>query len=371
MIRVLDRYIARSFLYSYLLSFLVMVGLRILIDLFLNLDEFAERDRVTDQSRPTLEVLSNIFSYYGNHLFIYFSQMSGIIVLVAAAFTVVRMNRSREMTAIMASGLSLYRAIAPIVIVGLGLNLLLLIDQEVIIPRVADRLVRDHDDAVGNEPFTVWHFTDRYNNVTTAHKYYPSEQKMEDVVILLRDDNLMVTGKIVAPSAIWDQQRGRWSLEDGMRVNRMEEGIGTFTREPTQLSTPIAFYDTDLTPSEIVLRQTSQWLNLMSTRSLGKLSRRSEFVGRQDLAAIRHQRFTRPIVNMLLLLLGLPFVLDREGHSIWVRGALCVGVTGLFVVTIFICEQLSYSQLSPIVAAWLPVMIFGPISVLALDGIKT
>ena len=40
--KILDRYVAKNFLIGYAIAFCVLIGLRIIIDLFVNLDEFTE-----------------------------------------------------------------------------------------------------------------------------------------------------------------------------------------------------------------------------------------------------------------------------------------------------------------------------------------
>ena len=40
--KILDRYVVKNFLIGYAIAFCVLLGLRIIIDLFVNLDEFAE-----------------------------------------------------------------------------------------------------------------------------------------------------------------------------------------------------------------------------------------------------------------------------------------------------------------------------------------
>ena len=38
--KILDKYIAKNFLIGYVIAFCVLIGLRVIIDLFVNLDEF-------------------------------------------------------------------------------------------------------------------------------------------------------------------------------------------------------------------------------------------------------------------------------------------------------------------------------------------
>ena len=60
--RTLDRYIVRSFVSAALLTLVALMLLRILSDLFFNMDEFVEHGAVRD-------VLHGMFSYYGYHVF--------------------------------------------------------------------------------------------------------------------------------------------------------------------------------------------------------------------------------------------------------------------------------------------------------------
>ena len=57
--KILDKYIAKNFIIGYLISLMVLVGLRIVIDLFVNLDEFAEHANL-----GPMAVLGNVFLLY-------------------------------------------------------------------------------------------------------------------------------------------------------------------------------------------------------------------------------------------------------------------------------------------------------------------
>ena len=145
----LDRYVAKNFLVGYAIAFCVLMGLRIIIDLFVNLDEFTEHlDTLT-----TIEVFKNIFMFYLLNSLLYFRDFAGMITVVAAAFSFGKMIRSNELIAIMASGVSLKRTIGPIIFLSLLLTGVFVINQEFIIPPLADELVRDHDDIPGEESY--------------------------------------------------------------------------------------------------------------------------------------------------------------------------------------------------------------------------
>ena len=58
--KILDRYIAKNFIIGYIIAFTVLIGLCVVIDLFVSLDEFAEHHA----DLGTLAVLKNIYNYY-------------------------------------------------------------------------------------------------------------------------------------------------------------------------------------------------------------------------------------------------------------------------------------------------------------------
>ena len=146
---ILDRYIIRNMLFSYVIIFAIFVGLRIVVDLFTQIDEF------TENLIPAQQVAQNILSYYGYHLFQYYQEFSGPIVVFAALFTLFRIRRANETVIILSSGISLYRLLWPVVLVGILLNGLLVVNQELIIPRIADKLVRKQENAGGDKIMLV------------------------------------------------------------------------------------------------------------------------------------------------------------------------------------------------------------------------
>ena len=68
-----------------------------------------------------------------------------------------------------------------------------------------------------------------------------------------------------------------------------------------------------------------------------------------------------------MLLVAVPFILSRERN---IKASALMTVLMVVIVYIFIygCR---YVGLSPVVAAWLPILVFGPVSAVMLDAVKT
>ncbi len=377
MIKTIDRYLLRSFLTNYLLSLFVMISLYVTLDLSVNFDEF------TEESPPVREVLRNIASFYGYNLFLYFSQLSGVITLFAAAITLARMQRSNELTALLAGGTSMYRLAAPIIAAGLAMNALWIVDQEVVLPRVAYKLVRPRDDVEGRRTYGVWFLKDGSARLLSAVRFHPADRLLARMIVMERDAAGMLTGVVTADFAQWDAARRGWSLKRGMRVHRVGNSSDTLAAEDGIRREGLAFYESDLTPEEIVLRQSAEWMSFLSLRELGELQRR-EVVSAGRVAQIRHARFTQPINNVLLLLLGIVFFLRREPSSVIVQGgkalAVCascfvIGFFGVHLIgaiqTDLVLPYVGAVSIPPALPAWFPTILFTPVCVVLLWDVKT
>jgi len=369
--KIIDRYVAREYMISYLIAMAVVLSLRVLIDLLIEFDEFAET-RSSGAAPGVLEVIYNIFGYYGPKLFEYFRDFSGTIILLAAAFSLARLTRNNELVAVLASGISLKRIIAPIVFLGILLNMLMVCDQELILPRLADKLSRRHDEMAELRLLHNVFLPDRNNSLVYARTYDHGSKTMTDVRILLRDKGQMIS-RITAEGARWDGQA--WELDD---AGACYFEIGDERKSLSETRGDISRWPSDLTPEYLWLQRHSAYKGLMSTAELTDLLRRNlRPADRAETISEKHFRFTDPIINMVMLLLGLPMLVSREKRSTKTAMFFAfAGAGGCFIAT-FACKLLAGSgiyvgaDLKQLFLISLPVIVFLPLSVLALDGIKT
>ena len=366
--KTLDRYILRSFFVNYFFAMTILIGLYIILDLFVNLDEFTQM-RTTGIS----QTISRIADYYGHNLFMYFSQLAGVISVVAACFTLGRLHMSNELTAIMSSGASLYRVATPLLLAGLAMNFLWFVDQEVVIPSFAQKLARKHGDLESSKTFSVNFLPDRRNGnaMLSAAKFNPAAMEMRGVVILIRDENNRMTEVIQADQARWDPERSEWHFENGFATTL---AVGETGENTTGLGhRPVVEYKSSLTPREMALQQSAQWTQFLSLAELNRLQSYFSAAGVGEFVRMKHARLTTVFMNMTLLCIGIPFFLNRERPSIIVLGGKCLLACGLCYAATFLCNTVEITALNidPALPPWLPFVIFAPIAVVLLDGIRT
>lgn len=407
--KIIDRYVLFTFLKNYLISFMVLVGMYVVLDMVFNFDDLTNIRGKGMQGTTEVGLfttIANIADYYLYQSFLFFVHLSGIIPVLAAAFTLMRLSRFNELTAILASGVPLLRVAMPIILAGVVLNALMIVDQEIVIPRLTDKLTRDHNEIAsdGGKWFQIIGMQSGDRALLYAARYYPPfgerPATMEQVDVVEREEQERVTtdesgrevrrrvfqprAHVSADRAVWNAQTSEWDLftqdratEQWVRQGRRVVGLG-IDAPRTDVQT-VASYPSTITPQEISLYKSSDWVELLSTRSIDELLARPGSYGQTDLLRMKHLRFTQPIMNVILLLLAIPCVLTRTPGYLKAAVTRCLVLTGLSMGTVFLAQQLATQPLLagslgahwPAFMAWLPIFIWGPIAVFLLDRVKT
>jgi lipopolysaccharide export LptBFGC system permease protein LptF len=363
----LDKYVAVNFIIGYVIAFSVLMGLRIVIDLFVNLDEFAEG---ADMGGAV--VLQNVFEYYKAQMYLYFRDFAGMITVVAAVFSVGKMVRNNELIAVMASGVSLKRILMPILLIALVLTAVYVIDQEVLIPNNAEKLVRSHDTVEGKKYLDVWFIEDAQSSLICSPSFEVSAQTMHNPIIFIRqkvnDYYFRGIAQVRADSATYIGD-GKWQFQNGIKMTRPQN-------PQTQSSTeePVEFYQTDITPKDIPIRRQANFLDLLSSAQLAELLRNGgKIKDRAELYAQKHDRITTPIINFIMLMVALPILICREPKDMKAAVTISFTLTSLCFIFTFLCKMAAgeFGFLRPEIWSWLPVAVFFPVAIIQLDSMKT
>ncbi len=367
--KILDRYIAKSFLVGYLVAFCVLIGLRVIIEMFVKLDEFAELS-----SHGMLNVVIHVLRFYGYRTTVYFRDIAGVITVVAAAFSLGKMVRSNELVAMIASGVSAKRIVGPILVLAVFFAGLSIADQELLIPAISDKLVQKPDEWEGEESFSVWFINDNNGSLICSNRYDGATATLRQPTIILRKPTSTplvweVTGEITADSAQFDEKTGQWNLINGVLLSADPNKPG---------ARPIASYAAkDLTAKDIPINQRAGLNSLLSFRQLSALAAHNTSLKTTvELLSQKHFRLTDALINLTMLMVSLPVLICRDPRTM--KSAVLVSflLTAACFVTTFVCRMLSTEvefagRVMPELWAWLPVFIFMPIAFIELDSMKT
>ncbi len=146
---LIDRYIARRFLANFVILLVMLYVFAVSIDLILQLDEFVKAARETvgpDAGLLTLiaALIGMVVDFHGPRIFQFYAYMVGLVSVGAMGFTFAQMHRAGELVAMLSSGVQLHRVAVPVLVTAFALNVVQFLNQELVLPVLAPRLIRSH-----------------------------------------------------------------------------------------------------------------------------------------------------------------------------------------------------------------------------------
>jgi lipopolysaccharide export system permease protein len=376
---IIDRYLLRQFVQTFVICFCSLTGLYIVIDGFANLEEFIS---YAEKQGGLLKVMGE---YYAYRTLSFFDSTSALLALISAMFTVTWIQRHNELTALEAAGIPKARIIKPVIAAGIAIALLAVANREFVIPGIRQHLSHNAQDLGGS---TGKPLQPRFDYETDVWFGGPGSKTFADEQRIFKPDFHMPSGldrygsRLVAEDALY--QPPREGRPGGYLFRNLEQPKG-LEKEPSLAlaGRPVLLTPRDfdwLKPGEcFVVSNVSfdhldgdgGWQQFASTLELrrGLLNRSLDFGAEERLAI--HARIIKPGLDVTLLFLGLPLVLSRSNRNVFVAIGLCLALVTAFMLVVFGCKYLGSSYwLEPALAAWLPMMIFVPCAVALSQSLR-
>jgi lipopolysaccharide export system permease protein len=373
MLKIIDRQMIRGYFRAYFVCLTSLLSLYIVVDLFTNLDSFAK------PGQALVVTVQNVATYYAYNAFQIFDRLCEVIVLLAAMFTVALMQRNNEQVPLLSAGVSTRRIIAPVLGCACFMLTLAVLNQELVIPRIADRLLYGKDDPAGEKPLQVHPRFDR-NGIHIGGSFATRKG------MIVRDFSVVVPDKFTGTMLCLEAPQATFTPTGG-RSGKWEM-IGATTRPP-RVREPsdqdawdtkwlemiedgrYCLYTQDV-DFDTLTRESATWFQRVSTWDLYNELESSDSSKVTPMAVLFHQRLTRPIIGVLLVFLGLSVILRDQNRNVIISSGLCLVLCAMFFAAQFTCKMLGDKDiLLPALAAWLPVITFGPFGLVLFDAVHT
>lgn len=368
--RTLDRMLLVSYIRNYSIVFVCMMTLFVIVDLFMNLNDFA------NNKNGFGNVVLHIVGYYSVQITQIFNILSEAITLLAAAFTVAWMQRSNELLPQLSAGVPTQRVIRPILLGCIITSAFGPLNTEIIIPRVADMLTVPRDDPQRLKPT---HVRGSYDPTTkeqfVGNEAYRNELKVMQFEYTSSAETSSGLVHLTAAEAVYvpasnEKLSGGWRLYNAkpetlnLEPKHIPQGLTTIV--PGQY-----FIKANEIDFDAITRRTT-WYVYAPTTKLWELLQKPDSGRQSSIAVLFHMRLTKPLTGLLMVFLGLAVILRDQNRHVFISAGYCLIVLAIFYVSTLGAKYLGdHDILPPPLAAWLPVMIYGPIAFAQFDAIHT
>jgi len=369
----LDRYVGGLFVTSYVTALFFVVGLFLILDMASNLDEYLEP--WPDGSRASNLLIA---WYYLLDLPFLFLQVAPFITFVAGLFTVSKLLKFNEVIGMLGAGVSSWRLLAPVFLLGAFSGLLMFGVREAASALLAsprDALKHVLENKSTDLVYSNLWVRDLNGSAVRLDEFRPSvtvaaasgaieeaPPRVRGLEAILRSQSHWSSVQAVAAEFLPRGSGMGWKLEGGLH----EEVAGSQRTEAVEWLDGFEF-----TPELAVTywRAREDPLGL-SFREVRELSRRNpDDVVYQTLS---QYHLTFPLANLVLLLVGIPLLMRRDRHRATEGIAAGAILSVFYFATDFVLRNLGLQgSLDPLLAAWLPVLLFGSLGLVLYDSMKS
>ncbi|HEY7471431.1 MAG TPA: LptF/LptG family permease [Gemmatimonadota bacterium] len=211
--RRLDRYVMSRFVGALSIALLALTVIFVLIHIMDHVDVYLDHDAPW----------SAVGRYYLFEMPYNTLLTLPMAVLIATIISIGELGRHGELTAMKASGLSLYRIALPLIVFGLGLTLAVLFLGETIVPRLNEQGNEVYEEEILDQPKDfedfrgnfVYQNPEGYTYLVRSLFVNDSGGASADQVEIQREMEDGTFLRINAPQMTWEGERGLWALRDG------------------------------------------------------------------------------------------------------------------------------------------------------------
>jgi lipopolysaccharide export system permease protein len=355
--KLLDWYILKRFLQTYVFVVLVIVLVVVMIDYTEKVDNFYKHN--APGSKILWEYYLNFIPYWANYI-------SPLMVFIATVFLTSRLAARTEIIAILSSGVSFVRLLFPYLMGASVLAVLTYFMVNYIIPKANKTRIAFEEQYI-NDAYTysgrnvhikiapdTYAYLESYNNLSnTGYKF-----------TLERIEGNQLKQKLSADHIEWDVKKKKWAVYDYKirNINGLRETLTPGTRLDTTLNLKPDDFGSNFNLYEtLTLPELNKHIDLLKSRGAD---------GVETYQLEKYSRDTRPFAIIILTVIGVIMSARKSRRGVGWQVALGFFLAFTYLLFFMLAKGIAESgNLDPVVAVWLPNAIFTAIGVLLYNTI--
>jgi len=352
-LKIIDIYIIKKFLGTFIFSILIILSIAIIFDVSEKIDDFIEN------GAPFKEV---VFDYYLNFIPYFAVLFSSLFTFISVIYFTSKMAYNTEIIAILSSGVSFRRMLVPYMFSAFIIAAFSYLLYNFVIPKATavrldfeEKYIQSHPVSFNRKnihrqikPGTFIYMESYSNYSKTGYNF--SMEKYHDGKLV---------SKLMADQIAWDSTNNEWTIRRYYirDINGMHETI----TEGNTIDTVINMYPSDFSRRLNVVES-------MSKHELNDFIKVAKMQGETNVTSYLIEKYRRtafPFSTFILTLIGVAVSSRKVRGGIGMQLGVGLGLSFTYILFMQFSSQFSIGgTLPPLVAVWIPNIIFAVIALL-------
>ncbi|MBS3819855.1 LPS export ABC transporter permease LptF [bacterium] len=358
---ILDRYILRKYLFIFSIIFVSLLSIFVIVTFFERIDS------VYENNQPLSLFLDYI--WYRFPEFIHF--ILPVSVLTATLLCLGFLTKNNEITAMKASGVSIYRIVLPIILIGGIVSFGSFYLQENVLP-YSNKKVEETWNKINKIPPRSYSHLDRRwvmskdKNTIYHYKYFDPIASVFSQLSLYKfsEDPWSLKKRVYAEKGYLKD--GELTLRHCWSREFSENSPSNFTRKKKIKIAPVEkkdyFVKERKEPEQMNYGELKQYIRDLKEKGFETLRFKVDL----------NYKLSFPVVSLIMIFLGIPFAFSMGKRGTLVGIGVSMATAMLYWGTLGLFKSFGYvSYLSPFLAAWGPNLIFGSIGLYLLFTLRS
>ncbi|OQY78826.1 MAG: LPS export ABC transporter permease LptG [Ignavibacteriales bacterium UTCHB3] len=360
MYKILDRYIIKSFISAVFYGLLSFTAIVVIIDLKEKLDTFI------DNNLSLLMVL-NYYLVFTPEII---KLMTPVAVLFAGLFTAGKMANNNELTAIKASGVSIYRFMLPFFLICTLISVVLFWFGGFVVPEANVKRIDFEAQQLKKDPASVisnLYFQEPPDKIVSINYFNNEKLEAYKVGVQYFDtaNSIRMTKRIDAERMEYSPKNKTWTAYQGnLRVfGKLSDKLTHFVQMKLE--------DLKFVPDDLQIRQ--QKLEILTNDQLKKLIEDTRNAGydTQRAEIEYYSRFSFPVTAIIIIIFGLPISAVKRRTGLALQFGVNILITFIYLSIMQIVTALGKNgSLDPLLTAWLVNIIFFSVALFNITRVR-
>ena len=344
MLKILDRYIIRNFLGTYIFAIVLLLAIVVMFDINEKLDTFIKAP-----------LKATVFDYFLNFLPYFANQFSPLFTFIAVIFFTSKLAGNSESIAMLSTGMSFNRLLRPYMFSAASIAIATFMLSAYVIPPANVKRINYQNTYHKNKrvdygsnimlmvaPGQIAYMS-RYDNTTkTGHRF-----SLESF-----DEDKRLTSRLTAQTIKWDTLY-QWRIFDYVKRDFRDDR--EYIEKGRQRDTSIAFEPRDFLISEndhekMTSPQLNDYIEHQKARGVGNI---------KSFEVERERRFAMTAAAFILTVIGMTLSVKKQKGGMGVNIGIGLVLSFSYILFMTITQTFALSGLtSAFVAMWIPNVVY-------------